>query len=302
MGTGSRVLRRWSLEAVVVALVLAFATARGAAGESLTVTQFSPQGVVKQVRQVIARFSQPMVSFGDPRVADPFEIDCAEPGAGRWVDSRTWAYDFKRDLPAGVRCRFQLRSGLTSPTGKTVSGQQTFTFSTGGPAILSSIPSAGGESIEEEQAFVLNLDAEATESSILAHAGFSIEGLPQRAGVRLMTGAARDAILKTFWRGALSEHVVVLQARQRFPNGAKVRLQEQPFQVLLALLERRGYRLIRRWERMLIEMDEPPEPPALPAGVRSALARRSELRSQIMVTWEPAASEKLRARFGPQYP
>ena len=224
MGIGSRALRRWSLEAIVVALVLAFATAGGAAGESLTVTQFSPQGVVKQVRQVIARFSQPMVSFGDPRLADPFEIDCAEPGAGRWVDSRTWAYDFKRDLPAGVRCRFQLRSGLTSPTGNTVSGQQTFTFSTGGPAILSSMPSAGSESIEEEQAFVLNLDAEATESSILAHAGFSIEGLPQRAGVRLMTGAARDAILKTFWRGALSEHVVVLQARQRFPSGTKVNL------------------------------------------------------------------------------
>ncbi|MDE3229395.1 MAG: GNAT family N-acetyltransferase [Chloroflexota bacterium] len=33
------------------------------------------------------------------------------------------------------------------------------------------------------------------------------------------------------------------------------------------LLEARGYSLVRRWERMLIAMDAPPEPPALPAGV-----------------------------------
>jgi mycothiol synthase len=33
------------------------------------------------------------------------------------------------------------------------------------------------------------------------------------------------------------------------------------------LLEARGYTLVRRWERMLIEMSEPPEPPEPPAGV-----------------------------------
>lgn len=34
-----------------------------------------------------------------------------------------------------------------------------------------------------------------------------------------------------------------------------------------ALLERCDYALVRRWERMRIEMTEPPEPPALPPGV-----------------------------------
>lgn len=33
------------------------------------------------------------------------------------------------------------------------------------------------------------------------------------------------------------------------------------------LLEAHGYALVRRWERMLIEMSAPPEPPSLPAGV-----------------------------------
>lgn len=34
-----------------------------------------------------------------------------------------------------------------------------------------------------------------------------------------------------------------------------------------SLLERDGYTLVRRWERMLIEMTEPPPPPTLPEGV-----------------------------------
>lgn len=33
------------------------------------------------------------------------------------------------------------------------------------------------------------------------------------------------------------------------------------------LLEAHGYSLVRRWERMLIELDAPPEPSSLPAGV-----------------------------------
>ena len=39
------------------------------------VESFSPQGQIKDVRQVVARFSQPMVSFGDPRSEAPFDID-----------------------------------------------------------------------------------------------------------------------------------------------------------------------------------------------------------------------------------
>ena len=37
------------------------------------VESFSPLGVVKQVRQVQVRFSEQMVSFGDPGVVPPFD-------------------------------------------------------------------------------------------------------------------------------------------------------------------------------------------------------------------------------------
>lgn len=210
---------------VLLSLFLVAPAASAAESSDPRVIRFTPQGTVKQIRQVSARFSEPMVPLGDPRgTTSPFQIACPEPGTGRWVDSRTWAYDFARDLPAGVRCTFRLASGLTSLTGKTVAGQQAFAFSTGGPAIRTSTPHEGNEAIDEEQAFLLVLDAEPTEASLLQHVSFSIEGIPERVGVKLITGKARQEIIKTRYRDPIPEHILIVQARQRFPNGAKVNL------------------------------------------------------------------------------
>lgn len=188
------------------------------------IVQFTPQGTVKQIRQVSARFSEPMVLFGDPRggATDPFEISCPEPGAGRWVDSRNWVYDFERDLPAGVRCSFAVRAGLKSLASSELADRQMFVFSTGGPAIRSSVP-AQGDGIDEEQAFVLQLDAEPDETSVLEHAWFSVEGIQERVGIRLLHGQAREQILKAVGLRR-ARPVVILQATQRFPNAAKVSL------------------------------------------------------------------------------
>lgn len=188
------------------------------------VSHFTPQGTVKQVRQVSVRFSEPMVSFGDPRVASPFEVVCPEEGTGHWVDSRNWVYDFTRDLPAGVQCSFRLRAELTTLDNQALTGQQAFTFSTGGPAIRFSHPYEGAKSIDEQQAFALVLDAEATPASIQAHAWFSIEGIQERVGVTLLTGETRETLLGSLPRWLGSEGtIVLLQAKQRFPHGAQVR-------------------------------------------------------------------------------
>jgi hypothetical protein len=105
---------------------------------------FSPQGTVKDVRQVTVRFSEQMVPFGDPRpAADPFDIDCAEKGVGRWADERNWVYDFEGNLTAGNRCEFRLQDGFKSLGGHALSGQQQFSFSTGGPAVRFSTPGEG---------------------------------------------------------------------------------------------------------------------------------------------------------------
>ncbi len=184
---------------VLLLCVTAPATSQPAAPR---VSAFSPHGTVKGVRQAKAVFSAPMVAFGDLRRPDPFDSHCAEAGTGRWVDTSIWVYDFARDLPAGVRCTFALRAGLTSLDGRAVSGTTQFAFSTGGPAIKTSQPREGDEAIDEDQAFVLELDAPATPASVERHAGFKVDGLPDVIGLRILTGEPREAILKARYGAA----------------------------------------------------------------------------------------------------
>jgi hypothetical protein len=216
---------RLSPSSLGILLALFVIEATTAAAEP-RVVQFSPLGTVKDVRQVTARFSEPMVPLGDPRPAvDVFDVLCAEPGAARWIDARTWAFDFARDLPAGVRCTFRLRAGVAALDGTAVASDREFAFSTGGPAVKTSTPSEGSQRIDEEQVFLLVLDAEATERSVLDHVSFLVGDLPQPVGVRIVMGADREAILKS--RGARlpkTSPVLLLRARQRFPNGARVTL------------------------------------------------------------------------------
>jgi len=168
------------------------------------------------VRQVTARFSELMVPLGDPRSADsPLRIHCPATGTPRWIDSRTWVYDFADDLPGGIFCRFQLRSGLTTLAGRPVGGQNTFSFNTGAPAIRASHPS-GETTIDEDQAFALALDAAPSEESLLAHVSFAVAGLPERLGIRLITGEVREAILGTIYGWSRRLHVIVLQAPNVF--------------------------------------------------------------------------------------
>lgn len=156
---------------------------------------FTPQGTVKDVRQVSARFSKAMTALGDPRLDDPFTIDCPQPGQGRWADGRNWVYDFDGDLPGGVVCTFSLKDDLRAYEGAALAGQRVFRFDTGGPSIRASLPREGWTVIDEEQVFILALDAEATKRSIEDHAYCAVAGLAERMPVRLIEGEERDAIL-----------------------------------------------------------------------------------------------------------
>src|SRR4051794_26781963 len=102
---------RLLLVVVVSGLMLFGLESQSAIGQQtlvpvVRVESFSPQGEVKDVRQVVSRFSEPMVAFGDPRLESPFDVQCDAKGRGRWADSRNWIYDFENDLPAGLKCSF----------------------------------------------------------------------------------------------------------------------------------------------------------------------------------------------------
>ena len=238
-----------ALPKLALLLLLCCAAARPALSQT-SLASFSPTGSVKGVRQVQARFSGQMVPFGDLRLEDPFTIDCPEQGKGRWIDGSSWSYDFVRDLPAGVACRFTLKPELKDIAGKPLGGERAYTFDTGGPAVVEMAPREGSGNIDEQQIFLLGLDAEARDDTIAAHAWCRADGVNEKIPLRVLAGAEREQILeqrKNFvdrylavyfrargvtWRataGARSRKlermpVAVLQCQRRLPADAKVAL------------------------------------------------------------------------------
>nr|WP_314624589.1 MG2 domain-containing protein [uncultured Noviherbaspirillum sp.] len=188
-----------------------------------TVSQFSPQGEVVNVRQVRATFSEAAVGFGDARAAAPFDMTCSEPGSGRWADERNWVFDFDRDVPPGVRCSFTLKPAFRLQSGATVDGAKTFRFQTGGPAVVRIQPRTH-HALDEEQVFLLLQNGSASVESLLANAWCEAAGVQERIPVRLVTGPVRDALVKKFEPAAPAERLSALQCVQRLPNEAAVRL------------------------------------------------------------------------------
>ena len=215
-----------------------------------SIVSFSPSGTVKGVRQVAARFSGQMVPLGDMRLADPFTVDCPEEGRGRWVDGQNWSYDFVRDLPGGVVCRFSLKDEARDIDGKPLGGARQFAFDTGGPAIVEAAPRDGAGYVDEQQIFVLGLDAPASEQSVSAHAWCQAEGINEKIAVRVLQGEERERVLalrKSFterylslyfkargvvWRAKAAVNnqrfdklpITVLQCRRSLPAAAQVSL------------------------------------------------------------------------------
>jgi len=157
------------------ALALAAGTCAAA-----NIQTFSPQGEIRTVRQVAARFSESMVKFGDKNAPHPFTISCSEPGHGRWIDDRNWVYDFERDLGPGTRCSFKLKAEAKPLAGGAITGKSEFVFNTGGPAVLNTQPYTGSEAIDEEQAFLLYLNGPAHLPGVREHAYCVAEGVGER--------------------------------------------------------------------------------------------------------------------------
>jgi hypothetical protein len=158
------------------------------------VTGFTPAGSAETVRQVTARFSTPMVQFGDPTAADPFTVDCPVRGEGRWADARTWVYDYPAALPGGVRCSFTARPGLASATGQALTGQTRFAFDTGGPSIRAVLPDEGSE-VDEDQTFLVAVNGTPDLASVRRGAACAVDGVGESIAVDILPQASRDKLL-----------------------------------------------------------------------------------------------------------
>lgn len=222
----SGTIKQKCMWAAVAAVVLGAAAGTAWRADAASVTRVSPQGKVAQVRQVVVKFDESMVAFGAPGLPAPARVKCsdasASAGHARWIDDKTWAWDFSADLPPGVACSVDLGEGLKSSAGVALKGPKHYTFETGGP-IVQSIEPYGGE-IEENQAFVVRLNGPATDASVREHVWCESVALGNRIAVTNVDEKTRTALIKRFRLQKEAARVLTLQCQQALPSGTKAQL------------------------------------------------------------------------------
>ena len=207
----------------------------GQNAQAFQITSVSPQGEIASVRQIVAKFDESAINFGDPKAPSPFGLNCSDAqatkGSGRWISDREWAYEFERDLPPGVSCTLQVRAGFKSPKGAdlTVAPKSTsgYKFNTGGPFVRNIRPYPSGR-IDEEQFFVLQLNGAATLASVQANVWCAVNGLGERVPVKLIEGTDRAQLLKSqgLEKAAVADPLsfVTLACNRRLTASANVQI------------------------------------------------------------------------------
>ena len=170
------------------------------------------------------------IRFGDANAPAPVALSCSDAqatrGNGRWTSDREWAFEFENDLPPGVRCAVQVKSGFKSPKGAELATGR-FAFNTGGPFVQQVRPGTSSR-IDEEQYFVLRFNGAATTASLQANVWCAVEGLGERVAIRLIEGKDRTELLKANgWDKAAAQdplRYATLACNRRFTPDAKVAL------------------------------------------------------------------------------
>nr|WP_233259544.1 MG2 domain-containing protein [Ramlibacter sp. WS9] len=181
---------------IVAAALCAAALSAGA----VQVTSVSPQGEVARVRQVVAKFDESAVNFGDPKAPAPLVLACSDAqatkGTGRWTSDKEWVFDFENDLPPGVSCTLQVRAGFKNPKGAELPTGSGWKFNTGGPFVQQVRPGTY-QRIDEEQFFLMQLNGAATPASFKDNVWCSVEGLGERVPLKMLEGKERADYLKS---------------------------------------------------------------------------------------------------------
>jgi hypothetical protein len=165
-------------------LVLVLSPLGAAANNAPQVVMAAPGLGGGSIERFTVRFSDPMVPLGDPRAAGPFMVECATAGQGRWVDQRTYVWEFASALPGGQSCSFTLREGLTDLRGAELAGTRTFTVDSGGPKARAVLPGEG--TIEEDQVFLVAANLAPDLRSVAANAYCAVDGIGERIPVDVL--------------------------------------------------------------------------------------------------------------------
>ena len=196
---------------------------------ALGVASVSPQGEVAQIRQVVVKFDQAAINFGDARSGAPFALSCsnaqASKGNGRWISEREWAFELERDLPPGVRCTLTPQSGFKSPSDQALTSAASYAFNSGGPFVRRISPYDGSR-IDEEQIFVLELSGAADPATVPSNLWCAVEGLGERVPMKKVEGDAQTQVLKAIGSTKAEQEqplrFLTLQCARKLSSNARV--------------------------------------------------------------------------------
>jgi uncharacterized protein YfaS (alpha-2-macroglobulin family) len=136
--------------------------------------------------------------------------------------------EWPRDLPIGTRCTVTMNADVKTLDGAEVRAAGPWTFSTGGPKLMQSLPYNGESNLREQPVFLLRPDAQPDLNTVDQHLACQVEGtaparmqrLSREEGLREMRRRSpqfQDAQWDAQWWMAY-------RCERAFPNGAKVRL------------------------------------------------------------------------------
>jgi uncharacterized protein YfaS (alpha-2-macroglobulin family) len=174
-------MRAW-VRLVLALLVLSPLGA--AASNAPQVVMATPGTGGGSIERFTVRFSDPMVALGDPRATGPFKVECSTAGQGRWIDQRTYVWEFTAPLPGGQSCSFDLRAGLTDLRGAELAGTRRFTVDSGGPKARAVLPGDG--TIEEDQVFLVAANQAPDLRSVAANAYCAVDGIGEKIPVDVL--------------------------------------------------------------------------------------------------------------------
>ena len=218
---------RWPIRVLLLAGVATWDMAL-----ALKPMQITPQGEVSKVREFVVKFDKAAVTAGNPGATAPFAIQCKGGSNvkipayhGTWRNASTWVAYFEDHLPSDVSCTATSTAGFKSAQGESLA-RTTVQFRTGAPFVQYLTPSGG--QIAEDQIFMARFNGSVDAASVQATASCAIEGVGEKTPVQLVTGADRDAILKS--RGYAKEaaqnpnRFVLVRCNRTLPSDAKVEL------------------------------------------------------------------------------
>ena len=219
------------------ALLAVSAALTAFSAQAFQITSFSPQGEVAQIRQIVVKFDEAAIKFGDPSASTvPIKVDCS-PSANvagssfRWVNDRVLTLEFENDLPPNVSCTAQVVAGFKSVKGAELTGTRSYKFHSGGPLVVDVTPySYRADQIAEDQFFSLRFNGPVDAAKVQSNVWCALDGVGEKVAIRLIEGKERAAWMKA-QRSELSEYalknpqsLVLFACNRTFTPASKVQL------------------------------------------------------------------------------